>query len=136
MLADEYDAAQEPGKIAGPKYGKLGRSDGERLPTAADIGLSRKDVHDARLIRDAEVADSGVVRRTLDEKLASGEEPTNAALRKAVNESPTWRLDRFSGAHGVKVGAKSCTCARFASLSEQPVQEHANQEEAHQTGDP
>ncbi len=104
MLADEYDGAQERGEVAGPKDGKLGRSDGERLPTAADIGLPRKDIHDARLIRDAEAADPGIVRRTLDEKIASGEEPTKAAL---VNESPSWRLDRFSigplsegGAHG------------------------------------
>jgi hypothetical protein len=27
------------------------------LPTAADIGLTRKDVHEARTIRDAEQAD-------------------------------------------------------------------------------
>jgi hypothetical protein len=39
--------------------------------------------HKARQIRDAEAADPGIVRRTLDEKIASGEEPTEAALRKS-----------------------------------------------------
>jgi hypothetical protein len=36
---------------------------------AADIGLTHKDIHEARTIRDAEVADPGIVRRALDEKL-------------------------------------------------------------------
>ena len=49
-LADEYDAAQERGEV----MGKL-RSHAELTkPTAADIGLSRKDIHEARAIRDAE----------------------------------------------------------------------------------
>ena len=52
--------------------------------TAADLGLSRKAIHEARLIRDAEEAEPGIVRRTLDEKLARGEEPTRTALRKMV----------------------------------------------------
>ncbi|TAZ20704.1 hypothetical protein ELH77_19045 [Rhizobium ruizarguesonis] len=85
MLADEYDAAQERGEVATDGRPKT-VPDGNGIPSAADVGLSRKDVHEARLIRDAETADPGVVRRTLDEKLASGEEPTKAALRKAVVE--------------------------------------------------
>ena len=43
-----------------------------------------KDMHEARLIRDAEVNDPGIVRRTLDEKLALGEEPTKASRRQIV----------------------------------------------------
>ncbi|NEI52682.1 hypothetical protein GR217_34250 [Rhizobium leguminosarum] len=85
LLADEYDAAQERGEVA--TVGKpVNVPDGNNKSTAADIGLSRKDVHEARQIRDAEKADPGVIRRTLDEKLESGEEPTKAALRKAVVE--------------------------------------------------
>ena len=84
-LADEYDAAQERGELQA-----LGRP--KNLPdqknyspaSAADIGLSHKEVHEARVIRDAEAAEPGIVRRTLDEKLARGEEPTRAALRKMV----------------------------------------------------
>ena len=86
-LADEYDAAQARGEVA---TGTSNRGNQWTVPggngaaTAAELGLSRKTVHDARLIRDAEAAEPGLVRRTLDERLAHGEEPTRAALRKMV----------------------------------------------------
>ncbi len=84
-LAAEYDAAQERGEIArhgGGRKFKVGDPNVEI--TAADLGLRRDEIHDARLLRDAEEADPGIVRRTLDEKLARGEEPTRTALRKMV----------------------------------------------------
>lgn len=81
-LADEYDAAQERGEVQ--KRGGDGSSKAE-LPTASDIGLSRKDIHEARQIRDAEEANPGVIRETLNERLGAGEEPTKAAVRKAVS---------------------------------------------------
>ena len=62
-LADEYDAAQERGEV---------RRSRERTALNANavgvdaIGLSRNDIHEARKIRDAEAADPGLVRRTLD----------------------------------------------------------------------
>jgi hypothetical protein len=69
-LADEYDAAQERGEVA--KSGDTLRN-GPGVPkqnagkaTAADVGLSRKEIHEARQIRDAEKRDPGVVRRTID----------------------------------------------------------------------
>lgn len=85
-LADEYDAAQERGEIArlGTNQSDLGVSGGNTRPsTAADIGLSRKAIHDARLIRNAEAADPGFIRKTLDDMVEAGEEPTKAALKKA-----------------------------------------------------
>ena len=48
--ADEYDAAQERGEVAG--QGKPSKEEG--LPTAEHIGLSRKAIHEARAIRDAD----------------------------------------------------------------------------------
>src|ERR1700684_1379581 len=78
-LADEYDAAQERGEVASSRDGKLGRSETERpKATAADVGLSRKEIHEARIIRDAEKENPGVVREALDEALKAGEEPTKA----------------------------------------------------------
>src|SRR5690606_9633839 len=50
----------------------------------ADIGLTRKAIHEARQIRDAEEAQPGIVRKTLDAALDAGEEPTKAAVRRAV----------------------------------------------------
>lgn len=79
-LADEYDAAQERGEVAG--QGKPSTQEG--LAKAADLGLSHKDIHEARIIRDAEKAEPGIIRRVLDEKLEAREEPTKAALRQAV----------------------------------------------------
>jgi hypothetical protein len=87
-LAAEYDAAQERGEVQAEGRPKTVPDGNGFLPpaaaTAADLGISRKDIHEARVIRDAEEAEPGIVRRTLDEKLARGEEPTRAALRKMV----------------------------------------------------
>jgi hypothetical protein len=73
-LADEYDAAQERGEIA--KSGDTLRN-GPGVPkrnagkaTAADVGLSRKEIHEARAIRDAEERDPGIVQRTVDAAIA------------------------------------------------------------------
>jgi hypothetical protein len=85
-LADEYDAAQARGEAAtGNRTRDFGVADPNAKPaTASDLGLRRDQIHDARLIRDAEAAEPGIVRRTLDERLERGEEPTRAALRKMV----------------------------------------------------
>ncbi|MFN4204749.1 MAG: hypothetical protein ACK4HG_00045 [Agrobacterium albertimagni] len=85
-LADEYDAAQERGEVSGGgrPAKTVPEQNGFSTPTAADLGLSRKDVHEARLVRDAERAQPGVVHRTLKEQMEQGDEPTRAALRKMV----------------------------------------------------
>lgn len=80
-LADEYDAAQERGEV---------RANGERTFSASekvglsDVGLSGREIHEARQIRDAEDAHPGIVRETLNAALDAGEEPTKAALNRAV----------------------------------------------------
>lgn len=78
LLADEYDAAQERGEArtrGGDRTTKL--PDGKFGPS--DIGLSDRTLHEARQIRDAERERPGIVRQTLDAKLAAGEEPNRAA---------------------------------------------------------
>ncbi len=82
-LADEYDAAQDRGEVAAAGGDRSKIPDGN-FATAAEIGLTHKDIHDARQIRDAEQADPGVIRRTLDTALAEGREPTKAVLRQAI----------------------------------------------------
>ena len=52
-LADEYDAAQDRGGAATRGGERSGREHSPKAPTAADLGLTRKDIHEARLIRDA-----------------------------------------------------------------------------------
>jgi hypothetical protein len=95
-LASEYDAAQERGEVQTDGRPKTVPDENGFLPaTAADVGLSRKDIHDARLLRDAEEAEPGIVRRTLDEKLARGEEPTRSAVRRAAEAKLQRSIDRL-----------------------------------------
>ena len=110
-LADEYDAAQERGDVAGhgggrnfkdgdpnveTQSGGQNRVGGDNaIVTMADLGLRRDQVHDARLIRDAEAAEPGLVRRTLDERLERGEEPTRSAVRRAAEDRLQRSLDRL-----------------------------------------
>jgi hypothetical protein len=91
-LADEYDAAQARGEVAGHGRSKV---EPANVTTAADLGLRRDQIHDARLIRDAEIADPGIVRRTLDERLERGKEPTRSAVRRAAEERLQRSLDRL-----------------------------------------
>jgi hypothetical protein len=97
-LAAEYDAAQERGEVQAegrPKTVPDGNGFIPAAATAADLGISRKDIHEARVIRDAEEADPGIVRRTLDEKLSRGEEPTRSAVRRAAEAKLQRSVDRL-----------------------------------------
>lgn len=81
-LADEYDAAQERKEIGGHGGDRTKFPDG-KLAKATEV-IPPKDLHEARLIRDAEKAEPGIVRRAVDEALEAGEEPTKARVRRAV----------------------------------------------------
>lgn len=85
-LADEYDAAQERGEIAsGPvRTDLVPAGNQERPATSKQIGVSKKQIYNARKVRDAEAADPGVVKRTLDAIMATGTEPTKARLRRSI----------------------------------------------------
>jgi hypothetical protein len=48
-LADEYDAAQERGEVASGRPKTL--PDGNTSATQAEVGLSAKEIHEARQIR-------------------------------------------------------------------------------------
>ncbi|TIX20940.1 MT-A70 family methyltransferase [Mesorhizobium sp.] len=85
-LADEYDAAQHRGEVRTP--GGARRSNipsGNNEPaTAAEIGIPSKKIHEARQMRAAIARDPAIVREALDDILASGDEPTRAALKRAI----------------------------------------------------
>jgi len=99
-LADEYDAAQDRGEVAKPSHNLR---HGPDIPKenigkarAADAGLTAKEIHEAREIRDAENADPGIIKRTLDEAIEAGEEPTRAKVKRAVKaKSKRRRGPRF-----------------------------------------
>lgn len=93
-LADEYDAAQKRGEVATSsdtlKKGPVLPDGKDGKPTTADIGLTHKQIHRARKIRNAEKIDPGVVQRTVDEAIAAGEEPTANKIRVAVQQAVGW----------------------------------------------
>lgn len=84
-LADEYDAAQERKEISS-HGGDRTKFPDEKLAPASKV-IPPKELHEARIIRDAEKADPGIVRRTVDAAIASGEEPSKARVRRAVLET-------------------------------------------------
>jgi hypothetical protein len=94
-LADEYDAAQERGEVKGRgnKSGKSNIPNENNTPTVEDIGLTSKQVHNARAVRDAEKAKPGAIRKAIEEKLASGKEPTRADVNRVVRP-PKPRAER------------------------------------------
>jgi hypothetical protein len=53
-LAEEYEAAQDRGEVVGPHDGAKKRiPDGNSIATALDLGISAKDIHEGRMLRDA-----------------------------------------------------------------------------------
>ena len=80
-LADEVDAAQTRGDLS--KGGRPGKGRNEEL-TVRDFGLSRKQLFEARNLRDAITKQPAALRSILEEILASGKEPTRSFLRREL----------------------------------------------------
>jgi hypothetical protein len=86
-LAEEYDAAQERGEVSTGGNPTVVAPNGS-LATAADLGIRRDEIHEARKLRDAEAASPGIIQRTINEMVEQGEEPTSAALRRKIADKP------------------------------------------------
>jgi hypothetical protein len=86
-LADEYDAAQERGEVQSPGGDRMSKvPDRNNAPaTVAQLGLSRKEIHEDRKLRDAEKEYPGLTETVLSTLLEAKEEPTRAALRRATH---------------------------------------------------
>lgn len=79
-LADEYDAAQERGEASKGGRPKKTVSD-ENGFTSSEAGLTRKEIHEARKLRDAEKAEPGIAERAIEARLQQGLEPTKTVIR-------------------------------------------------------
>ncbi|WP_292477362.1 SAM-dependent methyltransferase [Mesorhizobium sp.] len=90
-LADEYDAAQANGEAS--KGRPKSREDGKTF-TQAEAGLTSKEVHEARRLRDAELRTPGIVERAIAARLAAGLEPSRANLRAAVGTDTATAAER------------------------------------------
>ena len=95
-LADEYDDAQERGEVQSPGGDRISIVPDENIApaTVTDIGLTRKDVFEARRLRDAEDADPGIIRRAVNDRIAGGYEPTKSAVREAVRDALSFATER------------------------------------------
>lgn len=87
-MAEEYDAAQPEEAKKGGRPKTVPEQNG--FPKAADLGISRKDVHEARRLRDAERAEPGIIGRTIESILDRGEEPTSNASRNCTATATEW----------------------------------------------
>jgi hypothetical protein len=81
-LADDWDAAQAAGE-ATTKGRPKNVPDREQY-SAEEAGLSRKEIHEARKLRDAERDRPGIVERAIAARLLAGLEPSRANLRATV----------------------------------------------------
>ena len=89
-LADEYDAAQERGEAQKPGGDRrsINIPKENNDPTVKDIGLTSKQVYEARAIRDAEKMRPGIVRETVEGRLKAGRGPTLADVKHAIAPAP------------------------------------------------
>jgi hypothetical protein len=90
-LADEYDAAQQRGEVQAPG-GNRGNQHANipkenNATKVADLGLTSKQIHEARQVRDAVKRQPDAVRMMLDAKLKAGAGPTHADLRRTVKQT-------------------------------------------------
>lgn len=86
-FVEEYDSAKDRGELA--SVGKpVIVPDGNNKPTTAEVGINRKEVHQARKLLEAEKASPGKVKGTIDGIVARGEEPTRAKVQREVVEKP------------------------------------------------
>ncbi|BAB54373.1 hypothetical protein [Mesorhizobium japonicum] len=90
-LADEYDAAQAKGEASKGRPKTI--PDGKTF-TQEEAGLSAKDVHEARKLRDAELRTPGIVERAIAARLLAGLEPSRSNLRASVGTDSATAAER------------------------------------------
>lgn len=97
-LADEYDAAQDRGEMAGHGGGRNFKiSNGNLEATATDVGLSGKQIHEGRTLRDREKADPGAVERHAAAMVKEGVPPSRAELSRRMTGEPAKELVPLNG---------------------------------------
>lgn len=95
-LAAEYDAAQERGEVK-RNGGDRSSVEDNNTASAADLGLRRDQIHEARQFHKAEQESPGIVESTISDMLDRGEEPTRAGLQRGVKEKKANHLAMGTG---------------------------------------
>jgi hypothetical protein len=91
LLAQEWDRAVADGKTL---KGRPKSVPDENAFTAEEAGLTRKEIHEARKLADAERKAPGLVERAIQARVAAGLEPSRANLRAAVGTATATKEER------------------------------------------
>ncbi|MEJ6845113.1 SAM-dependent methyltransferase [Sinorhizobium fredii] len=120
QLAREWDAATEAGQTL---KGRPKSVPNENAFTAADAGLSRKEIHEARKLAAAEARAPGIVERAIKARLEAGLEPSKANLRAAVGTSSATSDERGNNLYQTPPEAMHTLVAieKFSSLVLEPA---------------
>lgn len=91
LLAEEWERAGAEGKTL---KGRPKSVPDENAFTAAEAGLTRKELHEAKKLLDAERKQPGIAERAIAARLAQGLEPTRASLRHAIGTRSATKQER------------------------------------------
>ncbi|KKX24349.1 hypothetical protein FDR95_23580 [Rhizobiaceae bacterium LC148] len=91
-LANEYERAQAAGVVA--SRGRPKKVSGEDLLKLADFRVDKRLLSEARKLRDQEVANPGIIGRTIAALSADGILPTKASLRAAIGTASASKEER------------------------------------------
>lgn len=91
LLAEEWERAGAEGKTL---KGRPKSVPDENAFTAAEAGLTRKELHEAKKLLDAERKQPGIAERAIAARLAQGLEPTRASLNHAIGTRTATKQER------------------------------------------
>jgi len=113
-IAAEYDAAQARGELRRPgQRGKAIPDENSISPATVDeIGLSSKEIHEARKLAAAEAKAPGIVERAIAARIAAGLEPSRANLRAAVGTASASKEERGHNLYETPIEAMRALLAR------------------------
>ena len=106
-LADEYDGAQERREVRAPNERT---ASGREAVGVKDIGLTHKQIHEARAVRDAENNDPRMVRRTLD-SLQQRDRSNERHRRVMGKRRILFESDPLSSCMGSRAASAKCSIA-------------------------
>jgi hypothetical protein len=120
-LADQWDSAQAAGQAA--SKGRPKNIPDEKIFTQAEAGLTAKEIHDARRLRDAERRQPGFVQRVIAARLTAGLEPSRANLRAAIGTDSATAEERGNNLYETPIEAMRTLLAqeRFRRKVKEPA---------------
>lgn len=116
QISKEYDAAQASGEVA--SRGRPKNLPDGNVISQREIGLTAKEIHEARKLAAAEDQAPGIVERAIAARLEAGLEPSRASLRANIGTKTATKEDRGHNLYETPIEAMRTLLAleRFHSL--------------------